>query len=96
MRAWHAGLPELDYKPAGPTRAGRYLQLAPAVDSGGAAPATTVPLFPWEQPSPSPYPTLPSDFPNQFVPPTPPATPPTDDQFPPGFPFNDRIPAPSP
>jgi penicillin-binding protein 1A len=90
MRAWHAGLPERSFRAPGPTRAGKFLQLPPAVDPGGAADATTtttvplsIPDLPGFPPDFGGVPTLPPGFPGG------PTTSTTQDRFPPGFPFDD-------
>ena len=41
MRAWHEGLADRDYPAPDPTRAGKFLQLPPSIDSGVAATSTT-------------------------------------------------------
>ena len=92
MRAWHEGLPEKDYKAAGPTRGGRFLELPADVDLGGATTTTALEFpfpfdgFPFDPSFPfdPTYPTLPGD--PSF--PTSPTQP--DERFPPGFPFDDR------
>jgi len=95
MRSWHEGLPERDYRAAGGTRGGRFLQLPPNVDAGGGAETTTTTLDPTV-----PTIVLPPGFPPGFPFPTVPGTPTTrppprttptfdDDPFPPGFPFDD-------
>ena len=38
MRAWHEGKPERAFREPAPTRGGRFLQLPPSVDPGGARP----------------------------------------------------------
>ena len=86
MRAWHAGLPERSFTAPAPTRAGKYLQLPPSVDTTGStssSTSTTLPLFPGLPPGlpPFPMPSIPRTFP------TSPTTSP-DGRFPPGFPFN--------
>jgi penicillin-binding protein 1A len=93
MREWHEGKPTRDFRAPGSTRAGRFLQLPPGVDSSPSTTSTTlIPGLP-------PGFTLPPGF---SIPPGFPTTPPTRDprpttpdpdppgtRFPPGFPFDD-------
>jgi penicillin-binding protein 1A len=98
MTAWHAGLPDRDFVNPAPTRGGRYLQLSPTVDAGGAtsssSSSSTLPGLPGDVPFPFPFPfptstTVPRPVPRTVPRPTPSGPPTTDDRFPPGFPFND-------
>jgi penicillin-binding protein 1A len=93
MRAWHAGMPDKDYKRPGPTRAGKFLQLPSGVDQGGGRGVTSSSTVPGQT-----VPSVPPGFPVPTF-----GTPPTfttvprggggdtgGPQFPPGFPFDDR------
>ena len=95
MREWHEGKPTRDFREPGPTRAGRFLQLPPDVDTSPTTTSSTLPLdFPFPFPLPGgTFPTLPPGYEPPF--PTSPTRPPDggpsppSTRFPPGFPFDD-------